>query len=110
MGHARPHGVSLWLRWLPPIGLLLISWIWIVVLTLQVRPGSDVVAVMFPPWWNTQRSIDAAASAGTAIVRTGGIASVIVVQSTEADSLRRLHNAGARFAIDPRAVDACMTN
>jgi hypothetical protein len=89
---------------------MLVSWIWIVGLTLQVRPGSDVVAVVFPPWWSTQRSLAAAASAGTAIVRTGGIASVIVVQSPGADSLQRLHDAGAWFAIDPRAVDACVTN
>ena len=109
-GHTRPFGVSRWLRWLSPVALLLGSWVWIVALTLQARPGTDVVAVVFPPWWSAQRSISAAASAGGAIVRTGGLASVVVVQSTGADSLQRLRDAGAWFAIDPQAVDACLTN
>jgi hypothetical protein len=65
--------------------------------------------VVFPPWWSTRASIAAAASAGTAIIRTGGIGSIVVVQSTGADSLQRLRNAGAWFELDPRAVDACMT-
>jgi hypothetical protein len=100
---------SSWPQWLPPIALLLISWMWIAALVMQSRPGDDVVAVIFPPWWNADRALSAVATAGAGIVRLGGIPSIIVVRPTGADGVKRLQDAGAWFAVDPKAVGACFT-
>ena len=78
-------------------------------LALQVRPGAEIVAVAFPPWWSVQQSLLAAASADSAIVRTTAIPSLLVVRPDAADGVKRLRLAGAWFAIDPQAIAACLT-
>jgi hypothetical protein len=99
-----------WPSWLNAAGLLLASFFGIAVLSLQVRPGTDVVAVVFPPWWSAQQIFQAAASANAAIVRTTAIPSLLVVRPEGNNGLSRLHEAGAWFSIDPQAVDACFKN
>jgi hypothetical protein len=89
---------------------LTVSWLAIAALALQARPGSEVVAVAFPPWWSTQQSMLAAASADAAIVRTTAVPSLLVVHPDQAEGLARLRAAGAWFAIDPQAIAACFTN
>jgi hypothetical protein len=96
--------------WLNATALLLVSWLAITALSLHVRPGSEIVAVAFPPWWSTQRSMLAAASADAAIVRTTAVPSLLVVRPDTADGLARLREAGAWFAIDPQAVAACFSS
>jgi hypothetical protein len=64
---------------------------------------------MFPPWWNAQQALQAAASANAAFVRTTAIPAILVVRPDDRAGLNRLHEAGAWFAIDPRAVAACLT-
>jgi hypothetical protein len=103
----RQPAQSRWPQWLFPTALLLVSWLWVAALVMQTRPGDDVVAVIFPPWWTADRSFAAVASAGAAIVRAGGISTILVVQPGGPDGLERLRGAGAWFAIDPKAVDAC---
>jgi hypothetical protein len=46
-------------------------------LSFQIRPGTEVVAVAFPPWWSAQQALQATASANAAIVRTTAIPAVL---------------------------------
>jgi len=89
--------------------LLISSWIFIAALSLQVRPDTEVVAVVFRPGWSAQQALQAAASANAAFVRTTAIPAVLVVRPDERAGLARLRDAGAWIAIDPRAVAACLT-
>ena len=89
--------------------LLLSSWIVIAALTFQARPDSEVVAVVFPPWWSAEQAFQAAVSANAAFVRTTAIPAILVVRPEEQAGLARLRDAGAWLAIDPRAIAACLT-
>lgn len=100
---------SRWPAWLNATGLLIASFVAVAALSLQVRPGTEIVAVAFPPWWNSQRIFTAAASANAAIVRITAIPSVLVVRPDGRDGLARLRESGAWLAIDPQAVAACLT-
>jgi hypothetical protein len=97
------------LAWLNASLLLLASFIAVAALSLQVRPGSEIVAVVFPPWWSEQQSMLAAGSADAAIVRTTAVPSLLVVRPDQTDGLARLRHAGAWFAIDPQAIAACFS-
>jgi hypothetical protein len=90
--------------------LLLASAILIFMLSLQARPDAEVIAVVFPPLWNTQQVFSAVASSGAAIVRVTALTAVVVVRPNEHDGLTRLRQAGVWLAIDPQAVAACMAN
>jgi hypothetical protein len=96
--------------WLKAAAFLAASWFAVAALALQARPGSEVVAIAFPPWWSTQQSMLAAASADAAIVRTTAVPSLLVVHPNQAEGLARLRAAGAWLAIDPQAIAACFTN
>jgi hypothetical protein len=90
--------------------LLVAGWMIIAALSLQVRPGAEIVAVAFPPWWTSQHIFEAAASAHAAIVRTTAISAVLVVRPDDQGGLTRLRQAGAWLAIDPQAIAACFNN
>jgi hypothetical protein len=96
-----------WPSWLNASALLVASFLAMAVLSLQARPGAEVVAVAFPPWWSSQEAFLAAASADAAIVRMTAIPSLLVVRPNQHDGLARLRNAGGWLALDPRAIDAC---
>jgi len=96
-----------WPAWLNATALLIASWIAIAALALQARPGAEIVAVAFPPWWSAQQVLLAAASADAAIVRTTAISAILVVRPNDHDGLARLRAAGAWLAIDPQAIAAC---
>jgi hypothetical protein len=96
-------------EWLNAAALLAASWIAIVALSLHARPNAEIVAVAFPPWWDAQQAIVAAASAGAALVRTTAIPSLLVVRPEQQGGLTRLREAGAWFAMDPQAVAACFS-
>ena len=98
---------SRWPAWLNAAALLVVSWIAITALAFQPRPGAEIVAVAFPPWWSAQQVLLAAASADAAIVRTTAVSTILVVRPNDHDGLVRLHNAGAWLAIDPQAIAAC---
>ena len=98
-----------WPAWLSAAALLVVSWIAVAALSLQIRPGTEIIAVAFPPWWNAQQVFLAAASANAAIVRMTAIPAVLVVRPDGHDGLTRLREAGAWLAIDPQAVAACLT-
>ena len=100
---------SRWPAWFNAIGLLIASFFAIAALSLQVRPGAEVVAVAFPPWWSTQEIFAAAVSANAAIVRLTAIPSILVVQPDSHDGLTRLREAGVWLTIDPQASAACLT-
>jgi|SRR3954447_25748194 hypothetical protein len=99
-----------WPAWLNAVLLLLASFMGIATLSLQARPGAEVVAVAFPVWWDSHQVFTAAASANAAIVRVTAVPSLLVVRPDGAEGLSRLHKAGAWFAIDPQAIAACFTN
>lgn len=101
---------SRWPAWLNATILLLASVTAVAALSLQLRPGAEVVAVAFPPWWTAQHIFEAAASADAAIVRTTSLPAVIVVRPNEYEGLSRLRQAGAWLAIDPQAIAACFNN
>src|ERR1700704_1499060 len=101
---------SRWPAWVNAAGLLIAIWIAMAALSLQVRPGAEVVAVAFPPWWDARQVFLAAASANAAIVRMTAIPAILVVRPDDHDGLARLRNAGAWLSIDPLAIAACFGN
>jgi hypothetical protein len=101
---------SRWPAWLHAVALLLASWVAVAWLSLQVRPGADVVAVAFPPWWTSQQTFLAATSSNAAIVRTSALTSILIVRPDGFDGLKRLFDAGAWLAVEPQAIAACFTN
>jgi len=107
MGPVRNITTSRWPAWLNATALLLASVIAVAALSLQVRPGAEVVAVAFPPWWNAQQIFAAAASADAAIVRTTALPAILVVRPNDQEGLNRLRHAGAWLTIDPQAIAAC---
>jgi len=98
-----------WPAWLNAVLLLVVSWIAVAALSLQARPGIEVVAVVFPPWWSAQQVFQAAASANAAIVRITAIPAVLVVRPDDHAGLIRLREAGAWLAMDPQAIAACFS-
>lgn len=98
-----------WPAWLNAAALLAASFIAIATLSLQIRPGAEVVAVAFPPWWSAQQVFLAAASANAAIVRMTAIPAILVVRPDDRDGLTRLREAGVWLAMDPQAIAACFT-
>jgi hypothetical protein len=109
MERRTPISTSRWPDWLNAAGLLAASWIAIAALSLQARPGAETIAVAFPPWWDAQQTIVAAASAGAAIVRMTAVPSLLVVRPDGQDGVTRLRQAGAWLAMDPQAVAACFS-
>ena len=97
-----------WPSWLNAAALLVVSFFAIAALSLQARPDSEIVAVMFPPWWTSRDAMSAVAAAGAAIVRTTALSSIMVVRPQGGDGLARLRDAGGWFAIDPQAAGACL--
>ena len=106
----RAHTIrkSRWPAWLNAAALLIASFLAIAVLSLRVRPDAEVVAVAFPPWWNSQRAFLAAASADAAIVRMTAVPSIMVVRPDRHDGLARLRKAGVWFVADPQTITACL--
>ena len=109
MERSLPVTTSRWPAWVNATGLLIASFVGVAALSLQVRPGAEIVAVAFPPWWSAQRIFTAAASADAAIVRITAIPSILVVQPDSRDGLSRLRESGVWLTIDPQAIDACFT-
>ena len=99
-----------WPAWLNAVLLLIVSFIGVAALSFQARPGTEVVAVAFPVWWDSQQAFSAAASANAAIVRVTAVPSLLVVRPDGAEGLSRLQEAGAWFVIDPQAIAACFTS
>ena len=95
--------------WLNATALLAASWFAIAALSLQIRPGAEVVAVAFPPWWSAQEVFLASASADAAIVRMTAVPFLLVVRPDLRDGLTRLRKAGAWLAMDPQAIAACFS-
>jgi hypothetical protein len=101
---------SKWPAWLNGTALLIASFVAVAALSLQVHPGTEIVAVAFPPWWSTEQAFSATASADAAIVRITAIPSLLVVRPNQHDGLTRLRKAGVWLAMDPQAIAACLSN
>ena len=76
-------------------------------LSLAPRDPQQVAAV-FPPWWNAERSLDAAARAG-AIAGFGALSFVVAVRSTEPELSVRLREVGAIAVIGDQFISFCGT-
>ena len=100
---------SRWPAWVNAAALLVASWVAIAALSLQIRPGAEIVAVAFPPWWSAQEVFLAAASANAAIVRMTALPSLLVVRPHDRNGLARLRQAGVWLTMDPQAIAACLT-
>ena len=87
--------------------MLIASWNAVATLSLQVRAGSGVVAVAFPPWWRAERALMAAAAANASIVRMTAIPALLVVRPDRNGGLNRLYEAGALLTMDPQAIAGC---
>jgi hypothetical protein len=109
MERGKTISTSRWPDWLNAAGLLFASWIVIAALSLQARPGAEIVAVAFPPWWDTQHAITATASAGAAVVRMTAVPFLLVVRPDGPEGLARLREAGVWLAVDPQAIAACIS-
>jgi hypothetical protein len=109
MERDKTISTSKWPAWLNATALLIASFVAIAALSMQVRPGTEIVAVAFPPWWSTEQAFNAAASADAAIVRMTEIPSLLVVRPNQHDGLTRLRKAGVWLAIDPQAIAACLS-
>jgi len=107
MRRAQNITTSCWPAWLNAAALLLASFIAVAALSLQARPGLEVVAVAFPPWWSSRQIFEAAASAHAAIVRTTAITAILVVRPDAREGRTRLREAGAWLTIDPQAIAGC---
>jgi hypothetical protein len=110
MAREKSITTSRWPAWLNAAALLIASWIAIAALSFQIRPGAEIVAVAFPPWWSAQQVFVAAASAHAAIVRATAIPAILVVRPDNNNGLTQLREAGVWLAMDPQAVGACFTN
>jgi hypothetical protein len=110
MGRVQITTTSCWPSWLSATALLLASVIAVAALSLQVRPGAEVVAVAFPPWWSSRQIFEAAASADAAIIRTTAVTALLVVRPNDHQGLVRLRRAGAWLTIDPQAIAGCFNN
>jgi len=53
MERDRTISTPKWPAWLNATALLIASFVAVATMSLQVRPGADIVAVAFPPWWST---------------------------------------------------------
>jgi hypothetical protein len=93
--------------WMKASILLIVSFFVVATLATQVRPGAEAVAVVFPPWWSTERTITAAAAAEASVIRTGALSSIIIVQPARENGLTKLRTAGAWLTLDPQAIAAC---
>jgi hypothetical protein len=109
MERDRTISTSKWPAWLNATALLIASFVAIAAFSLQVRPGTEIVAVAFPPWWSTEQTFNAAASADAAIVRMTAVPSLLVVRPDQQDGLTRLRKAGVWFAMDPQAIASCLS-
>jgi hypothetical protein len=98
-----------WSIWRNAIGLLLTSWVAVAYVSLQLPADAEVAAVVFPPWWDAQQAMSATASANAAIIRTGIVPTILIVQLAKPDGLARLHEAGIWLAVDPEAIGGCLT-
>ena len=107
MERGKTISTSRWPAWLNAAALLIASFIVIAAMSLQVRPGSEVVAVAFPPWWSTQEVLLAAASANAAIVRMTALPTLLVVRPDDRNGLARLRQAGVWLTMYPQAIAAC---
>ena len=94
--------------YLPASALLVFSIIAMAWLSFTPPRNGRPVAAVFAPWSPWPETFRRAADTGAAIVRSGGLANIVVVQSDTHDLLDRLHAAGAWLVVDPEALATCL--
>ncbi|MEH3117189.1 MAG: hypothetical protein PGN25_06170 [Methylorubrum populi] len=94
--------------WSLPSALLAASLIGSAWLALPAPAPDRPVAALFPPWWNSARSLDAAAAAGGTVLGLGRLPGLVVTRSSAPGFAERLRTAGALVLFDPRGLGLCL--
>lgn len=69
--------------------------------------ATDAVAAVFPPWWDRERSMHAAAQADALVLREGAVASILVVRSDTPSLGDRLRDSGALLVLSLAGLSGC---
>ncbi len=94
--HFFRDGPAAWL----PAGVLSVCMAGALLAVMRPRPGG-LVALVYPPWWSAQRTIEAAAAAGD-LVRFGAWPGIVVVRPAPGAG-----DGGAWFRLDPLRSGLC---
>jgi len=74
----------------------------------EARPSDAFgAAAVFPPWWSSQRSLDAAARAG-AITGLGAVPFIVLLRASDPGLAARAHAAGALVLVDSARNGLCL--
>lgn len=94
-------------QFLPALGLIAISTVWVASLTLRPRPD-EPVAAFFSPFSGPEEALKAASAAGqTEIMAFGNWPSIVLVRSADPDISRHLRAQGAWFVVRAPALSGC---
>ena len=93
--------------WLPPMAVLVLSLLGAAWLGDPVAEPGQPVAALFPPWWDSTRSLGAAATAGGAVLTLGRLPGLVVTRSSAPGFAERLRAGGALILFDPRGLGLC---
>jgi hypothetical protein len=92
--------------WRLPLAVMTTGFIGLAWLSLAPIPGQPVAAV-FPPWWDTSRTVAAIAAAGGDILRPGAWPAIMIGFSTDPAFTARLRAEGAWLLLNPQALGTC---
>ena len=79
------------------------------VAALMGGPASGQVAVVFPPWWDGTRTVNAAAKGGL-VLRFGPWPFVVLVAPDELHGREQLWRSGAWLLLNPQSLRGCGLN
>jgi hypothetical protein len=91
--------------WAPAaaVGLAVLS----LSVAVEARPRDPrQAAAVFPPWWGSARTLDAAGRAG-AVVAVGALPFIVTVRSAAGPIAPRLRAVGAWLDLDPALAGVC---
>jgi hypothetical protein len=107
----RESQVSSKSRWrdiAPALALLLISTGGMFAAVPSPSDNGGQYAVVAPPWYGPERTVELIAKAGGDIVDLGGWANVAVAHSANPGFARALYHAGAWLVVDPGRLRGCL--
>ncbi|WP_232630931.1 hypothetical protein [Methylobacterium sp. Leaf118] len=106
MSATAPHTDAA--SWLLPGAVLAASLLGAALLNPGTAQPGGPVAALFPPWWGMTTSLNAAVTAGGAVLQVGAVPGLVVTQSPDPGFDGRLRAAGALFLFDPKGLGLCL--